>query len=235
MQVDKRRLCAFLKFIRWHRLFLRKKLKRREREVVPIVSFVGRSHSGKTTLLERVVRELKAKGYRVAVIKHSHHDIDIDRPGKDTWRLAQAGSDVVAISAPNTVALIERVQADVDLSQIEALIANSVDIVLTEGYKNGSTAKIVVRGANEDQEALCCDEKNLATVSAQPSSSGGVQFDDDDVASIVNLVVEQINDSSAGRFGDACKKADFIPRCDTHQMKFEELLAGSAKLRPERM
>ena len=64
----------------------------------PIISIVGKSNSGKTTFLEKVVRELKRRGYRVAVVKHSTHDIKIDQPGKDTWRLAQAGSDVVVFS-----------------------------------------------------------------------------------------------------------------------------------------
>ncbi len=59
--------------------------------MIPIVSFVGKSNSDKTTLLEKVVRELKLRGYRVAVIKHTHHELDIDQSGKDSWRLAQAG------------------------------------------------------------------------------------------------------------------------------------------------
>jgi len=65
----------------------------------PIVSFVGNSGAGKTTLLEKVVRELKGRGYKVAVIKHSHHDFQIDQEGKDSWRFAQAGSDCVVISS----------------------------------------------------------------------------------------------------------------------------------------
>ncbi len=72
-----------------------------ENEVItPIVSFVGNSNSGKTTLLEMVVIELKLKEYRVVVIKHSPHGFDIDQPGKDTWRLTQAGSDIVVVSSP---------------------------------------------------------------------------------------------------------------------------------------
>ncbi|OGO19675.1 MAG: molybdopterin-guanine dinucleotide biosynthesis protein B, partial [Chloroflexi bacterium RBG_16_50_9] len=70
------------------------------RRKIPVVAFAGKSGVGKTTLLEKVVRELKIRGLRVAVIKHSHHDIEIDQPGKDSWRFARAGSDVVAISSP---------------------------------------------------------------------------------------------------------------------------------------
>jgi len=71
-----------------------------------IVSFVGKSDVGKTTVLEKVVRELKKRGYRVAVVKHDIHGFEIDRPGKDTWRFAQAGSDVVVISSKNKMAMI---------------------------------------------------------------------------------------------------------------------------------
>ncbi len=177
-------------------------LLKRTKRMVPVVSFVGSSGSGKTTLLERVVRELKTKGYRVAVIKHSHHDFDIDQPGKDTWRLAQAGSDVVVISSPNKVAVIERVDTELALSQIEALIAHKVDIVLVEGYNNGNTAKILVQGTKQDQDRLYRQEDMLAVVSAHISSAGRPQFIDGDVTQLVDLLVEQIGlaeaESNAG-------------------------------------
>lgn len=73
--------------------------------IIPIICVVGRSKSGKTTLLEKLIPELKRRGYRVATIKHhSHPGFEIDVPGKDTWRHAQAGSDHVIISAPDKVA-----------------------------------------------------------------------------------------------------------------------------------
>ncbi len=76
--------------------------------MIPIVSFVGKANSGKTTLLEKVVRELKLKGYRVAVIKHSPHGFEMDHPGKDSWRLTQAGSDIVALSSSDKAVFVER-------------------------------------------------------------------------------------------------------------------------------
>ncbi len=81
-------------------------LERKDERMIPIVSFVGKSNTGKTMLLEKVVSGLRSKGYRVAVIKHSPHGFDMDQPGKDTWRLANAGSDVVAISSPDRMAFI---------------------------------------------------------------------------------------------------------------------------------
>ena len=77
----------------------------------PIVSVVGRSNSGKTTLVVKLLRELKQRGYRVATIKHSDHDFEIDRPGKDTWGHYEAGADIVVISTPAKMAMIERLDA----------------------------------------------------------------------------------------------------------------------------
>lgn len=182
----------------------------RTRQMIPIVCFVGRSNSGKTTLLTRVVRELKSRGYRVAVIKHSHHDFDIDLPGKDTWRFARAGSDVVAISSPNKIAIIERVDTELPLEQIERLMAGKVDIVLAEGYKNGNTAKIRVLGAEQDKNDICHEEETLATISAHLSPAGMPQFDDHDVAGIVNLLIEPIDDKLSCKFGDVSPADDLL-------------------------
>ena len=109
-----------------------------------VVSFVGISGTGKTTLIEGAVRELKKHGYRVAVIKHAHHGFEIDQQGKDTWRFAQAGSDIVLISSPDKLALIERVSEEVWLPELLSKIEDKVDIVLVEGYKWASKVKIEV-------------------------------------------------------------------------------------------
>ncbi len=170
--------------------------------MIPKVYFVGKSNSGKTTLLERVIRELKSRGYRVGVIKHAHHGFEIDQPGKDSWRLTQAGSDVVALSSPNKVALIERVDTERSSDQIEALFLGKVDIVLVEGYKNTNAAKVLVLGSDEDQELLCHDEALLATVSAHLSPFGMVQFDDEDVIRVVNLLMELMNKKVRSDFSE---------------------------------
>ena len=84
---------------------------------IPILSIVGKSGSGKTTLLEKLIAELKRRGYRVATIKHhAHPGFEIDQPGKDTWRHAQAGSDHVVIAAPDKIASIRRLERDNQLA-----------------------------------------------------------------------------------------------------------------------
>ncbi|MDZ4230336.1 MAG: molybdopterin-guanine dinucleotide biosynthesis protein B, partial [Dehalococcoidales bacterium] len=74
-----------------------------------VVSFVGYSNSGKTTLLEKVINELKGRGYRVGVIKHTSKACEIDIPGKDTWRYAQAGSNIVVLSSQTQMAVLEKI------------------------------------------------------------------------------------------------------------------------------
>ncbi len=169
--------------------------------MIPVVSFVGNSGSGKTTLLEGVVRELKRLGYRVAVVKHAPHGFDIAHPKKDSRRLTQAGSDVVVISSPERMAFIERLGAELTLTQIEAFIGNRVDIVLAEGYKNDNTAKVLVLGTEHGQKQLGSKGEPLATVSAHLSPLGEPEFDYDDVASIANLLIEQIEGNSPRKFG----------------------------------
>ncbi len=112
--------------------------------MVPVVSFVGNSGVGKTTFLEKLIRVLKARGYRVAAIKHDAHKFEIDYPGKDSWRLTRAGSDVTIISSADKLALIERTETERSLSGLIEMVSGRVDIVLTEGYRGAAAMKIEV-------------------------------------------------------------------------------------------
>ena len=201
----------------------------REGTVTPIVSFVGKSNTGKTMLLEKVVSGLKLKGCRVAVIKHSPHGFDMDQPGKDTWRLANAGSNVVAISSPDRMAFIEHVNKELTLPQIEEHFRGQVDIILTEGYKNGNAPKILVLGAEQNLEQVYRNDEILAIIPAHMSSLGVPQFDDDDVTRVVNLLIERIDENESHRFEDVSMVADLISGHDTYRAgELEKLLAESA-------
>jgi len=157
----------------------------------PIVSFVGNSGAGKTTLLEKVVRELKARGYRVAVIKHSHHDFQIDHEGKDSWRFAQAGSDCVVISSLAKVAMVQQsaLGGEPPLDELVDLVADRVDIVLTEGFRgSGKPQVLVARGALGLDPELEQSE-HLAIVSDQPSDSGAPSFDFSAVPQLIDFLL----------------------------------------------
>lgn len=111
----------------------------------PVISFIGSSGSGKTTMLERLVPILRDRGYRVAVIKHVHHKgFDLDRPGKDSYRLTQAGADIVLLSSPERIALLEETSREWSLGELLALVPGRADLVLTEGYRGHDTPHVAV-------------------------------------------------------------------------------------------
>ena len=151
-------------------------------------------------LLEKVIRELKSRNCRVAVIKHSHHDFRMDRPGKDSWRFAQAGSDAVALSSPHKIAMVQQVDEELSVSQIAALFVDKMDIVLTEGYKKGGTVKILVAGPGPDPDSFHLSEEPLATVVPHLSSGGELEFADHDVSNVVSLLARLMDGNSAGKF-----------------------------------
>lgn len=155
---------------------------------IPVISVVGRSKTGKTTLLEKLIPELKRRGYRVATIKHhSHPGFDIDQPGKDTWRHAQAGSDHVIIAAPDKVASIRPVEREPTLDELVAAITG-VDIVLTEGYKRANKPKIEVVRAERGAGPICPMEELLAVAADAPLSLPVPCFDWNDAAGLADLI-----------------------------------------------
>lgn len=115
-----------------------------------MVSIVGNSASGKTTLLEKLIRELKKRGHRIGVIKHAHHGFDLDREGKDSWRHKQAGADTVVIASPGRLAMIKDDEKSESLHRLEEYLED-VDLVLVEGFKKKPCPKIEVfrRGAQK--------------------------------------------------------------------------------------
>ena len=99
-----------------------------------VFGIAGYSGSGKTTLIERVLPQLAARDLRVAVIKHTHHDFDIDRPGKDSWRAREAGASAVLLSSDHrTAVLTEHRDSPPSLADLLAKLP-PCDLVLVEGY-----------------------------------------------------------------------------------------------------
>lgn len=136
--------------------------------MIPVVSFVGNSGVGKTTFLEKLISVLKDRGYRVAAIKHDVHQFEVDYPGKDSWRLTQAGGDVVVLASAEKLAMIERLSEERPLSELVAMVKDRVDIALTEGYRGASASKIEVsRRACGSQLTARLDDL-IALVTDQP-------------------------------------------------------------------
>ena len=157
--------------------------------VTPIISIVGKSNSGKTTLLEKIIPELVKRGYRVATIKHDVHGFDIDHEGKDSWRHKKAGAHTTVISSPCQIALIEDVGHDYTLDEIRGKYIKGVDIILAEGYKGNPFPKIEVFRSELKRTLLCKKEDNLLAVAANIKLDIGVPcFDINDTPNIVDLI-----------------------------------------------
>jgi len=156
-----------------------------------VVSFVAASsNSGKTTLIEKIVRILKGRGLRVAVIKHASAGFDLDKPGKDSWRFQQAGADAVILSGPGRIALMRKVEHEPGPEAL-ARLAGDVDIVIVEGYKNSEKNKIEVfrQGVSGERPLSQNDPSYLALVSDTPFSGSIPCFDLDDAAGVADLIV----------------------------------------------
>ena len=154
---------------------------------IPIISIVGKSGSGKTTLLEGLIRELKRRGHRVGTIKHDAHAFEIDRPGTDTWRHAQAGSDHVVISSPQRVASIRRIKQEQRLEELAASMTD-VDIILTEGYRRGGAPKIEVSRRERSRTLMCQPAELLAVATDQPFDLDLPQLGLNDVQGLADLI-----------------------------------------------
>ena len=163
----------------------------------PVISIVAKSGTGKTTLLEKLIAEMKQRGYRVAAIKHDAHSFDIDREGKDSWRLTQAGADTMLITSPEKVAMIKQnpVGHEPSLGETVATFCGDVDIVLTEGFKKSTMPKIEVHRRERSEKLLCRDEQHdptlIAVASDSPLEIDVPLYDINDVQGLCDLIVER--------------------------------------------
>ena len=130
--------------------------------IPPVLSVVGFSDSGKTTYLEKLIPALKKRGLKLGVIKHDAHSFDIDIPGKDSWRITQAGADITVISSPAKIAMIEKWEREENLAELALRLKGKVDLVLTEGYKRDKALKIEIRRAAKSREPFCDDAELFA-------------------------------------------------------------------------
>jgi len=135
-----------------------------EASKLPIVAIVGKSESGKTVLMEQLIAEFKKRGAKVAAVKHSHAGMEIDHPGKDSWKFSQAGSDAVCISAPDRLAFIKNVARELNIEEIPPIIGSEFDLILVEGFKRSIVPKIEVHRKELGDDLLCSPEELLAVV-----------------------------------------------------------------------
>ncbi|MEM6488658.1 MAG: molybdopterin-guanine dinucleotide biosynthesis protein B [Pseudomonadota bacterium] len=132
-----------------------------------VYGVVGWKNAGKTTLVERLVAELCARGFRVSTVKHTHHGVDVDRPGKDSHRHRNAGAQQVILASAARWALMTELR-DRPEAGLDALIArlDPVDLVIVEGYKRDSHPKIEAWRAETGQPLIALDDPTVRAVAS---------------------------------------------------------------------
>ena len=151
-----------------------------------IFGVVGWSGSGKTTLMLQLLPDLIARGYRVSTMKHTHHDFDMDKPGKDSYTHREAGAYEVLITGSKRWALLHENRDEVE-PKIDTLLANMapVDLVLIEGFKNHGHSKVEIHRAENDQRFLYVEEPDIVAIASDVPLDG------------VPLPVVDLNDAAA--------------------------------------
>jgi len=135
----------------------------------PVLAFVAEhSNTGKTTLLEKVIPLLKSAGLKVAVIKHTHHDFETDKQGKDSYRLHKAGSMQTMLVSPGRQALVTETPDNDDVPELRTLVArldtHHLDLVLAEGFRYEDVAKIEVHRSGVSKTLICEKDKKIIAV-----------------------------------------------------------------------
>ncbi|VAW94559.1 Molybdopterin-guanine dinucleotide biosynthesis protein MobB / Molybdopterin molybdenumtransferase [hydrothermal vent metagenome] len=137
-------------------------------KTIPLLGFVAYSGTGKTTLLEKIIPLLNEKQIQVGLIKHAHHNFDIDIPGKDSYRLRKAGAQQVLIASNTRQALIienQNIEKEPDLDQcLKSLQTDKLDLILVEGFKHAAYPKIEINRSDHPQPFIYPDDSNVIAV-----------------------------------------------------------------------
>lgn len=143
---------------------------------VPVLGFAAYSGTGKTSLLVKLLPLMKLQGLRLAMIKHTHHDFDIDKPGKDSFRLREAGADQVLLASDQRCAVLteyeERAEPDLD-ELVERLDLKNIDLVLVEGFRHLPFAKIELHRPSMGKELIFPGDNSVVAVASDENLETG--------------------------------------------------------------
>lgn len=167
---------------------------------IPVLGFAAWSGTGKTTLLKKVLQELKLRDIRVAMIKHAHHEFDIDIPGKDSYELRKAGAQQMLIASSQRWALMvdDLQQPDPDLDELLAHIDQSAaDIILVEGFRHYPFPKIELHRSVLEKPLMYPEDKNIIALVSDLSGEQKSEIhclDIDKPISVVGYIMEYMHD-----------------------------------------
>lgn len=153
----------------------------------PVVSIVGKSSTGKTTFLEKLLRELSGRRYKVATIKHSHHSIDFHDPKKDSYRHSKAGAAATLVSSTTSFQIIKPVAQELTIDQLVRHFGDEFDLILTEGFSRGNAPKIEIH-RKEAGPLLEVASNLFAVVTDEPLEVAIQQFGLEDVQGVADLI-----------------------------------------------
>ncbi len=156
---------------------------------LPVIAFVGRSNSGKTTLLVKLLPELRRRGYRIAVVKHTRHrGVETDAPGKDTRKLWDAGAEHTVLCTPDRIVHTRRVRSEPPLEEILREL-RGVDLVILEGFKQTAVPKIeVVRAERSPQLIAGLTERIACVTDVAGLTCIGPRFGFDEIERLASFI-----------------------------------------------
>ncbi len=162
----------------------------------PLVTFVGTSGCGKTTLIEKVIPLITAKGYNVSTIKHDAHEFQMDKEGKDTWRHKKAGARAILISNSRQYAMICDAEKEKTVEELTSLLPDYTDVIIAEGFKKELQKKIEVFRKGFSTKLQCAEDPNLMAVATDmpdnPQVEGRILLDLNDPHQIAEFIIEEI-------------------------------------------
>jgi len=166
----------------------------------PLLGFAAYSGTGKTTLLVQLIPELKRRGLRIAVVKHAHHNFDVDKPGKDSYELRKAGAAPMLISSSRRTVIMIDHETEQE-PQLDLLVAqippDTVDMVLVEGFKQWPFAKIELHRAATDKPLLHPTDPNIIAVAHDQDTpladTSLPQLDLNNIQAIADFVIDYKN------------------------------------------
>ncbi len=159
-----------------------------------IVAIVGRSKTGKTTLIEKLILALKARGYTIGTVKNTFHSVEFDKPGSDTWRHIKAGSEATVLNSAESIFMVRQKKQDYKLKDILKWFGSGYDLILLEGFKESDTPKILIHRKAKtlpirtlsNIQAIATDEKLDIDIP---------QYSLDDISGLTDLIEKMIKRS----------------------------------------